>query len=144
MVPRRGEKSLREATEAQLPPGVDYDLHFKPRYNPWEQKLCAWVDGDFFAALRSGKVDVVTGDGVVMQSGEVVRPDVIVRATGLKLLFGGGIAFSVEGEGAEWNQRFAWRAAMVEGVPNLAFLVGYEAWSCTLGADVSTRLFVRV
>ncbi|KAK5657204.1 hypothetical protein OQA88_3262 [Cercophora sp. LCS_1] len=151
LFPETAKKNLRKATEAQLPPDIKYDPHFKPRYNPWEQRLCACVDGDFFAAFRSGKAGVVTGvikevkeKEIVMEDGQVVKPDVIVTATGLKLRFGGGIRFSVDEEEVKWNERFAWRASMVEGVPNLVFLMGYEQWSWTLGADASTRLFVRV
>ena len=28
------------ACERHLPPGYDVDTHFKPRYNPWDQRMC--------------------------------------------------------------------------------------------------------
>ncbi|SPQ20403.1 34906317-a913-4ec6-a215-1e6ba1def210 [Thermothielavioides terrestris] len=146
---------IRRATQRQLPPHIPWDPHFRPRYNPWEQRFCACVDGDFFAALRSGKADVATGtirtvtaDAIELNPGGSVaalRPDVIVTATGLRLRFGGGIAFRVDGgPPVRWCDRFAWRSAMLQDVPNLLFLTGYEAASWTLGADVSARLLVRV
>ena len=142
---------IKRTTMRQLPPDIKWDPHFKPRYNPWEQRFCASMDGDFFAALRSGKADVVTGHiqevtgkSIVLKSGEVLHPDVIVTATGLKLKFGGGIRFSVDGEGFVPADRFAWKSAMLQDVPNLLFITGYEAASWTLGADVSIRIFLRV
>ncbi|KAH6842194.1 hypothetical protein B0I37DRAFT_345149 [Chaetomium sp. MPI-CAGE-AT-0009] len=142
---------IKYVTIKQLPPDIPWDPNFKPRYNPWEQRFCACVDGDFFAALRSGKGNVVTGTiktvtekTIELDSGERLHPDLIVTATGLKLRFGGGIRFAVDGRPFEWSEKFAWRAAMLEDVPNLLFLTGYETASWTLGADVSARLFVRI
>ncbi|KAL2161763.1 hypothetical protein VTH06DRAFT_7546 [Thermothelomyces fergusii] len=149
--PGLAKRVIRRATVRQLPPDIPWDPHFRPRYNPWEQRFCACVDGDFFAALRSGKAAVVTDTiravtptAIELASGRALRPDVIVTATGLRLRFGGGIAFSVDGAPVRWPDRFAWRSAMLQGVPNLLFLTGYEAASWTLGADVSARLFVRL
>ncbi|KAL2019090.1 hypothetical protein VTK56DRAFT_10121 [Thermocarpiscus australiensis] len=142
---------IKHATIKQLPPDIPWDPNFKPRYNPWEQRFCACVDGDFFAALRSGKADVVTGTiktvtekTIELDSGKTLSPDVIVTATGLKLRFGGGIRFAIDGQAFKWSDKFAWRAAMLQDVPNLLFLTGYETASWTLGADVSARLFVRI
>lgn len=154
--PALAKFAIKHLTIRQLPPNLPWDPHFKPRYNPWEQRFCACVDGDFFAALRSGKADVVTGTinrvtekTIELQSGvrggtTTLHPDVIVTATGLKLRFGGGIQFSIDGQPFQWSDKFAWRSAMLQDVPNLLFLTGYETASWTLGADVSARLFVRI
>ncbi|AEO58562.1 hypothetical protein MYCTH_2063555 [Thermothelomyces thermophilus ATCC 42464] len=149
--PALAKRVIKRATLRQLPPTIPWDPHFRPRYNPWEQRFCACVDGDFFAALRSGKADVVTDtirtvtpDSIELGSGRALHPDVIVTATGLKLRFGGGIDFRVDGEPFRWRDKFAWRSAMLQDVPNLLFLTGYETASWTLGADVSARLFVRI
>jgi hypothetical protein len=37
------------------------DVHFNPSYDPWDQRVCLVPDGDFFAAVRSRKAEVVTG-----------------------------------------------------------------------------------
>ena len=149
--PGLAKRIIKYATIKQLPPDIPWDPNFKPRYNPWEQRFCACVDGDFFAALRSGKGNVVTGTirtvtdkTIELNSGERLHPNIIVTATGLKLRFGGGIRFAVDGQPFEWSDKFAWRAAMLQGVPNMVFLTGYETASWTLGADVSARLFVRI
>ena len=69
-----------------------------PRYNPWDQRLCLAPDADFFRAIKSGKADVVTDTienftekGIRLQSGRELAADIIVTATGLKLLLLGGI-----------------------------------------------------
>ena len=43
-----------------LPPGYDVDTHFKPRYNPWDQRLCLVPDADLFKALSDGGAEIVT------------------------------------------------------------------------------------
>jgi cation diffusion facilitator CzcD-associated flavoprotein CzcO len=149
--PGLAKSVLRRATQRQLPPGVSWDRHFKPKYNPWEQRLCACKNGDFYAALRSGKADVVTGviakvtqTSIELETGETLHPDVIITATGLKLRFGGGINFKLDGQAVNLASKFAWKAAMLQDIPNLLFITGYENASWTLGADVSARLFVRI
>lgn len=149
--PELAKKYIRKATIKQLPPNIKWDPHFKPRYNPWDQRLCACKDGDFFAALRSGKANIVTdtiktvtANSIELESGAALHPDVIVTATGLKLKVGGGIRFSVDGTRFEIGNKFAWKAAMLEDVPNLFFLMGYENASWTLGADVGAHLFLRL
>jgi cation diffusion facilitator CzcD-associated flavoprotein CzcO len=149
--PGLAKKLIKHVTIKQLPPDVSWDPHFKPRYNPWEQRFCACMNGDFFAAIRSSKADVVTDriktiteDSIELESGATLHPDLIVTATGLKLKFGGGINFSIDGNTFNVADKFAWKAAMLEDVPNLLFMTGYENASWTLGADVSARLFVRI
>ncbi|KAI1129262.1 FAD/NAD(P)-binding domain-containing protein [Nemania abortiva] len=149
--PESAKKAIKKATIQQLPPNIKWDPHFKPRYNPWEQRFCASMDGDFFRALRSGKADVVTdtiktvtANSIELESGAALHPDVIVTATGLKLKVGGGIQFSVDGKLFKMGDKFAWRGSMLEYVPNFFLLLGYQNASWTLGADVSARLFLRL
>ncbi|KAH6685064.1 hypothetical protein F5X68DRAFT_242201 [Plectosphaerella plurivora] len=149
--PGLAKSLIRRRTIRELPPDISWDPHFKPRYNPWEQRFCACMDGDFFAALRSGKADVVTDriktvteKTIELESGATLHPDIIVTATGLKLKFGGGIAFRVDGKSFDVADKFAWKSVMLQDVPNLFFMTGYENASWTLGADVGARLFVRI
>ena len=42
-------------------PDVFSDLdHFTPKYRPWEQRVCVCPDGDFYRAVKSGRVTMVT------------------------------------------------------------------------------------
>src|SRR3954451_1811452 len=47
------KRIIRRGLERQLPPGFDIDTHFRPRYDPWDERVCIVRDGDLFAALRS-------------------------------------------------------------------------------------------
>ena len=149
--PGLAKRLIRAVNKKLLPPDIPCDPHFTPRYNPWEQRLCASMDGDFFAALRSGKASVVTDtiatvteDSIKLNSGEVIRPDVIVTATGLKLKFAGGVRFSVDGKHLDPTQGFIWKSSMIQDLPNVVFCVGYENASWTLGADCAAHLLTRL
>ena len=54
------KRVLRRGLERDLPAGFDIDTHFTPHYDPWDQRLCVVTDGDLFAAIAAGSVDVVT------------------------------------------------------------------------------------
>jgi cation diffusion facilitator CzcD-associated flavoprotein CzcO len=125
--------------------------HFTPPYDPWDQRLCAVPDADFFEAVKSGKASVVTDhvdtfvpEGIRLLSGEVLEADVVVTATGLKLLAFGGIAPSVDGVEVDLAQQLVWRGAMVTGLPNFAVCIGYTNASWTLRADLTSRLVCKV
>jgi len=127
------------------------DEHFTPRYDPWEQRFCVAPEGDFFRALRRGRADVVTdhidrfvAEGVRLQSGRVLEADLVVLATGLKFLVGGGIAPTVDGLPVDVHDQYLWQGAMLTGLPNFAMAVGYINASWTLRADLSSRLVCRV
>ena len=51
---------IRQMAIKQLPDGYDVDTHFKPSYNPWDQRLCLVPDGDLFKAIRAGRASVAT------------------------------------------------------------------------------------
>ena len=38
--PRQARKLIRRLIVRQLPEGYPVDRHFKPRYEPWDQRLC--------------------------------------------------------------------------------------------------------
>lgn len=145
---RRG---LRKGLERDLPEGYDIDTHFTPRYDPWDQRLCVATDGDLFAALRAGTASVVTdgidrftSTGVKLSSGAELEADVVVTATGLDMLFIGGIDVSVDGESVDPGSRLLYKGMMVEGVPNLAVALGYANASWTLKADLTSRYVCRL
>lgn len=150
--PRLARKVLTRLNTRAL--GGDAALveeHFTPTYKPWDQRLCAAPDADFFQAIRSGRAGVVTGhidrvvpEGVRLTDGRVLEADVIVTATGLNLLALGGVAPSIDGEVVSLPEQFVWRGLMVTGVPNFAVCIGYTNASWTLRADLSSRLVCKV
>ena len=57
--PERARKLLLDRVKEEIGPDVDM-RHFTPKYGPWEQRLCAVPDGDFFEALRAGRLSMAT------------------------------------------------------------------------------------
>ncbi|MGW4634732.1 flavin-containing monooxygenase [Nocardia sp. NPDC004415] len=125
--------------------------HFTPDYDPWDQRLCAAPDADFFKAMKKGKATVVTDrvetfvpEGIRLASGTTLPADIVVTATGLRLLAFGGIAPSVDGKPVALDEQFVWQGAMLTGLPNFAICVGYTNASWTLRADLTSRLVCKV
>jgi monooxygenase len=142
---------IRKQTAAQLPEGVDVDVHFKPAYNPWDQRLCFVPNGDLFKALRAGTASVVTDHverftetGVLLRSGEELEADVIVTATGLTVKAMGGVELVVDGAEAKMTDTMTYKALMLSDVPNFAFTIGYTNASWTLKADLVADFVCRL
>ncbi len=142
---------LRKALEKQLPAGYDIDTHFKPRYDPWDQRLCLVPDGDLFEAIRAGRASVVTDRietfterGIQLASGEELEADLVVTATGLNLMLFGGMEIAVDGREVELGQTMSYKGMMLSGVPNLAFAVGYTNASWTLKCDITCEYVCRL
>ena len=149
--PELVKRLLRKGVERQLPPGYDIDTHFTPRYNPWDQRLCLVPNGDLFKAIRDGaasvvtdQVDTFTAAGLRLASGATLDADIIVTATGLELLFLGGIELAVDGEPVVLPDTLVYKGMMLEGVPNLALAVGYTNASWTLKCDLSCQYVTRL
>ncbi len=125
--------------------------HFTPSYDPWDQRLCAVPNADLFRVVKDGRAEVVTDriarfvpEGIALESGRVLEADVVVTATGLKLLAFGGIEPQVDGRAVELSEQFVWNGAMMTGVPNFAVCIGYTNASWTLRADLTHRLVCKV
>jgi cation diffusion facilitator CzcD-associated flavoprotein CzcO len=142
---------LRKGVERQLPKGYDVDTHFTPRYDPWDQRLCVVPNGDLFDAIKAGRASVVTDRistfterGLLLESGTELEADIIVTATGLELLFLGGIELSVDGGPVDLSSKLTYKGMMLEGVPNLAIAVGYTNASWTLKCDLTCDYVCRL
>ncbi|MGN6444368.1 flavin-containing monooxygenase [Amnibacterium sp.] len=140
---------LRRAAKEKLPASFDVDTHFAPRYDPWDQRLCAVPGGDLFRAISAGDADVVTdridrvdANGVRLESGGRVDADVLVTATGLNVLVLGGMRIDVDGRVVDPGATIAYKGFMLTGVPNLAYTIGYTNSSWTLRADLVSNAVV--
>jgi cation diffusion facilitator CzcD-associated flavoprotein CzcO len=149
--PELVKRMLRKQLEASLPAGFDIDTHFTPRYNPWDQRLCLVPDGDLFKAISAGKVSVVTDQidsftetGIRLASGAELDADVIVTATGLELLFLGGVELIIDSEKVDISKKLAYKGMMLEGVPNIAMAIGYTNASWTLKCDLTCQYVTRL
>jgi cation diffusion facilitator CzcD-associated flavoprotein CzcO len=130
---------------------VDVDAHFRPRYKPWDQRLCLVPDGDLFDTLAEGQASVVTDEietftetGIVLRSGEELAADLIVMATGLRLKLLGGITLEVDGKPVAASETVFYKGIMLSDVPNLAVAIGYTNASWTLKVDLASMYVCRL
>jgi monooxygenase len=142
---------LRKPLERQLPPGYDIDTHFKPNYNPWDQRICVVPDGDLFEAIREGRASVVTDRvdtfterGLKLVSGEELEADLIVTATGLNMLAFGGMEIAIDDREVVFAETMTYKGIMLSDVPNMAFTAGYINASWTLKCDISCEYVCRL
>ncbi len=142
---------IRRETRKLLPETVDVDIHFKPTYDPWDQRLCLVPDGDLFNALSAGTASIVTDTidtftetGIRLTSGAELEADLVITATGLNLKAFGGIDFTVDGAAVKIPETMAYKALMLSGVPNFAFTIGYTNASWTLKADLVGEYVCRL
>ncbi len=145
------KRLIRAQNKSLLPAGYPVDVHFKPRYNPWDQRLCLVADGDLFEAIKRGRAEVVTDHidhfdqtGIVLKSGQHLDADVIVTATGLQLQALGGVRISLDGNEIKPQDLYSYKAHMLEDVPNLIWCIGYTNASWTLRADITARATAKL
>jgi monooxygenase len=149
--PQLMRKLLRKGVVKALPPGYPVDVHFNPRYNPWDQRLCAVPDGDLFKALSDGSAEIVTDTietfterGIELDSGKELEADIVITATGLNLRFLGGAKLSVDGVVPDVPHAMAYKGMMLSDIPNMAFTLGYTNSSWTLKADLVAEYVCRL
>jgi len=148
--PETMKRILAKGVRKEL--GEEYaEKHFKPRYNPWDQRLCLVPDSDLFAAIREGRASVVTGhietfteSGVRLSTGEQFDADIIVTATGLVLKIMAGLQLVVDGELVDLSKKLAYKGMMYSDVPNLAQAFGYTNASWTLKCDLTAEYVCRL
>lgn len=149
--PELMKKLLRRGVMKALPSGYDVDTHFKPRYNPWDQRLCLVPDADLFKAIGDGGAEIVTDRvktfterGVELESGRELEADIVITATGLNLLFLGGIRIAIDGEEPDIARALTYKGMMLNDVPNFAYTLGYTNASWTLKADLTAEYICRL
>ena len=149
--PKVAKAMIRKGVERRLPQGYDVDTHFKPRYNPWDQRVCLVPDGDLFEAIGdqratmvTDRIEAFTKKGVKLTSGAELEADIIVTATGLQLLPLGGVAFTVDERDIKLSETVGYKGMMFSGVPNLAVTLGYTNASWTLKCDLTCKYICRL
>ncbi len=149
--PNAARKIIRNLNAKMLPEGYPVDEHFRPPYDPWDQRMCIVPDGDLFRAIREGTASVVTGHietftetGVLLKDGHEVAADIIVTATGLNVQALGGMTLTVDGEPVQPGDRYVYKGMMLSGVPNFVFVFGYTNASWTLKVGLLCQHFTRL
>ncbi|MBX3296530.1 MAG: NAD(P)/FAD-dependent oxidoreductase [Acidobacteria bacterium] len=147
--PSAMKRLIEKGVRAEL--GEEYLEHFRPTYNPWDQRLCLVPDSDLFAAIREGKASVVTGTietftktGVRLAGGREIEADIVVTATGLILKLMDGLTVVVDGKPVVHSEKIAYKGMMYNDVPNLAQAFGYTNASWTLKCDLTSEYVCRL
>ncbi|MDB5483363.1 MAG: FAD-containing monooxygenase EthA [Caulobacteraceae bacterium] len=149
--PEKVKQLILAGVRQELGPDFDVETHFTPRYNPWDQRLCLVPNSDLFAAIRSGKASVVTDQidtftetGIRLKSGQELKADIVVTATGLNMAIMGEAAFSVDGAPVDFGRTWTYKGMMFSDVPNLVSTFGYINASWTLRADLTCEYVCRL
>ena len=149
--PEKVRSLLRHEVIKVLGPDYPVDEHFKPSYQPFDQRICFMPDGDLLQVLKSGKADIVTdrietftSNGIRLQSGRQLDADIVVTATGLELLPMAGLVPIVDGVAKPVSEALVYKGMMLSDVPNYAFTVGYTSVPWTLKADMVSQYVCRL
>ena len=149
--PKFARKILRDIAVKGLPQGYEIDKHFNPRYQPWDQRLCVIPDSDLYKSISAGCASVVTDEidaftekGIQLKSGKKLEADIIVTATGLRMLALGAVQLIVDGTPINPGREFIYKGTMLSNIPNFAFCIGYTNAAWTLRADLASTYVCRV
>ncbi len=151
VAPLRVKNKLLSLVRKHLGPDYDVDKHFTPTYNPWDQRLCLIPDADLFKTIKAGTVKVVTEhidcfteDGLKLGTGEVLPADIIVTATGLKLIVLSGLEVRVDNDRVNLANTWSYKGMMYSDIPNMTQTFGYINASWTLRADLISEYVCRL
>ncbi len=149
--PAKVKENLIALARQQLGGAVDVETHFRPRYNPWDQRLCLVPDGDLFRVLKAGTASVVTDQiecftetGILTKSGTNLQADIIVTATGLKLKLLSGLELFVDDKRIDLAKTMNYKGMMNSDIPNMASSFGYTNASWTLKSDLTAAYVCRL
>lgn len=148
--PQTMKRLIEKGVRTEL--GNDHDItHFKPRYEPWDQRLCLVPDSDLFRVICEDRASIVTDEiatftetGLRLRSGAQLDADIIVTATGLNLKLMAGLQLVVDGAVVDMSKTVAYKGMMYSDVPNIASAFGYTNASWTLKCDLTAEYVCRV
>ena len=149
--PERTKNKILDLIKDELGPDYDIDKHFTPSYKPWDQRICLVPDSDLFKAISDKKASIVTdtidefqSDGILLNSGEKVKADLIITATGIKLNALNDINVTLDGIKLDPHERLTYKGMMLSEVPNFVISFGYVNASWTLRADLTCEYVCRL
>lgn len=150
-MPNKLKTYLIDQLQKALGSEFDVKKHFTPSYKPWDQRICAVTDGDLFDAINNGLADVVTDHiesfnphGITLSSGQELKADIIVTATGLKAELLQGFKITVDNAVINPSDHYCYKGMMLSGIPNFVFSMGYTNASWTLKSDLVGEYLCRI
>lgn len=149
--PELVKRMILKGVQEHLGTSPEIEKHFRPSYNPWDQRLCLVPDADLFKAIGAGKASVVTDQiesftetGLKLRSGDHLEADIIVTATGLTMKMMGGMEMVVDGARVEMPRTLTYRGMMFSDIPNMAAAIGYTNASWTLKCELTSEYVCRL
>ncbi len=149
--PQAVKQFVKGEIKKVLGPDYDVETHFNPKYNPWDERLCAIPDNDLFHTIKDGKctivtdhIDTFTNDGILLKSGKELKADLIVSATGLVIKIAGGMKIKVDEQEQDFSKLLNYKGIMMQNIPNLTAIIGYTNASWTLKADLACAYTCRL
>ena len=149
--PEKVKEKLLSGVRMALGPDYDVERHFTPSYNPWDERLCLIPNGDLFKSIRKRKVSVMTetidrftSEGLLLETGEELKADIVVTATGLNLVTLGEVDFRMDGDPVDFSETWIYKGLAYSDVPNLISTFGYINASWTLRADINSSYACRI
>jgi cation diffusion facilitator CzcD-associated flavoprotein CzcO len=90
------------------------------------------------------QIKTFTKTGVKLESGELLKADIVISATGLELLAMGGMEIAVDGNKISLPETVGYRGMMMSDVPNFVLASGYTNASWTLKCDLTSEYVCRM
>jgi len=89
-------------------------------------------------------IDKFTKEGIQLKSGDELKADIIITATGLNLEVCNGIRLLVDNDEVDISKTMTYKGMMFSNVPNLVATFGYTNASWTLRADLTSEYVCRL
>lgn len=147
--PEKAKKIINKKRRQLLKKDID-GKHFSPRYNPWEQRLCLVPDADLFNSLNENKASIVTDEichftetGIQTKQHHL-DADIVITATGLKMLFMSGVDICVDGCVQDIGNKMFYQGALLQDIPNFGMVFGYTNASWTLKVELVSQYICRL
>ncbi len=94
--------------------------------------------------MVTDQIETFTETGIRLASGEELEADIIVTATGLRMVALGEMEVEVDGEPVDFSRTWTYKGFAYSDVPNLASSFGYINASWTLRADLICEYVCRL
>ena len=125
-----------------------FQRHFRPRYNPWEQRIPVAIGlkekiRNRQIVIKTGEIERFTESAIVMANGEEIRCDICILATGFNLNL---LKFDmyVGGEKIAMGGINFYKGFMIGGVPNYFHPFGAWHTTWTQRSERVTRFAIKI
>ena len=102
-------------------------------------RACLWRP-----SIVTDEIAAFTDTGLQLRSGEKVRADIVITATGLTVKLLGGMQIVVDGAAVDLSKSLTYKGMMLSDVPNLAYALGYTNASWTLKCELTSAYVCRL